>query len=204
MTTPKIEDRVSDEQDVLTTDTEEQSEPTAEAPVAGTRRRGRLPAAGLIVASVLVMASGLFAWWHASGDENIELAERRDAVLIAAKQHIVTIQSLDYRTIDEGLKNWDDITTGTLNDQIKAITGDERAYLVDQKKVTTSKVTSAAVLDLDKNTATVIASVEVTVGDDPAVGSEPVVKRNRYSADLVEVRNRWKLENIQPVPVDVP
>lgn len=203
MTTPKIEDRVSDEQQELTIEADEQAEPTEETPAADTSRRGRLPAVALLVAAVLVMGSGLFAWWQAAGDEDIARAETRDAALIAGRQHIETIQSLDYREIDKGLKAWNEITTGTMNDQIKAITEEDRKLLADQKKISTTKVIDAAVLDLEETTATVIAAVEITVADDPAANIEPTVKRNRYSAGLVLVRGSWKLENIQPVPVDL-
>lgn len=203
MTTPKIEDRVSDEQQELTIEADEQAESTEETPAAGTSRRGRLSAVALLVAAVLVMGSGLFAWWQAAGDEDIARAETRDAVLVAGRQHIETIQSLDYRELDKGLKAWNEITTGTLNDQIKAIDDEGRKLLADPRKISTGKVVDAAVLDLEETTATVIAAVEITVADDPAANIEPTIKRNRYSADLVLVRGSWKLENIQPVPVDL-
>lgn len=203
MTTPEIEDRVSDEQQVLTTDDAQQSGEPAEAPGDTAGRRRRVSMIALLVASALVMASGLFAWWQASNDDEVDRAETRDAVLIAGRQHIETMQSLDYRKVEQGLKAWDAATTGTLNDQIKAITTDEQKLLVDQKKVSTGKVVDAAVLELDKNTATVIAAVEVTVTDGADPDAEPTVKRNRFSADLVLVRGSWKLENIGQVPVDV-
>lgn len=202
MTASETEDRVSDEQQVATAETDEQTEPATEVPADTTRRR-RLSWIALLVASVLIMASGLFAWWQAAGDDEVDRAETRDAVLIAGKQHITTMQTLDYRDVEKGLKAWNAATTGSLNDSIKAIDSEEQGFLVDQKKVSVGKVVDAAVLDLDKNTATVVAAVEVTVSDDPSAGTEPTVKRNRYSADLVLVRGVWKLENIGPVPVDV-
>lgn len=202
MTSPEIEDRVSDEQQVLTTETDDESGQPEETATDGARRR-RLSLVALLAASVLIMGSGLFAWWQAAGDADTDRAETRDAVLIAGKQHIETMQSLDYREIEKGLKAWQAATTGTLNDQFKAITSEEQELLADQKKISTGKVVDAAVLDLDKNTATVIAAVEVTVSDDPAAGTEPTIKRNRFSADLVLVRGSWKLENIGQVPVDV-
>lgn len=201
MTTPEIEDRVSDEPQVLTTDIDEEVEQPTETTADPARRRLSLIA--LLVASVLIMGSGLFAWWQAAGDADTDRAETRDAALIAGKQHIETMQELDYREIEKGLEAWKAATTGTLNDQFKAITSEEQALLADQKKISTGKVVDAAVLDLETNTATVIAAVEITVSDDPAAGTEPTIKRNRFSADLVLVRGSWKLENIGQVPVDV-
>lgn len=195
MTIPETEDRVSEELD-------ESQQATTPAPPEKTGR-GRWSRIALLVASALVMASGLFAWWQASGDERADRAESRDAALIAGKQYIATMQTLDYRSVDKGVKAWKKITTGTLNDQIKAIGSEDRALLVDQKKISTGKVVDAAVIDLGKTTATVIAAVEITVSDDPSADVEPTVKRNRFSADLVLVRGTWKLENIGQVPVDV-
>lgn len=203
MTAPETEDRVSDEQDVLTTESDERA---GDEPVEATSetdgRRSMLLLVALLAASVLIMVSGLIAWAQASGDPDVDRAETRDAVLIAARQHIETIQSLDYRKVEQGLKAWKAATTGTLNDSIKGIDAEDQKLLVDQKKQSSGKVVDAAVIDLDKNTATVIAAIEVTVIDGADPDAEPTIKRNRYSADMVLVRGSWKLEDIGQVPVD--
>ncbi len=190
MTVEEIEDHVTDDQ---------APEQAIEEP-SPTRRRLRF---ALVGAAALVMLSGLFAWWQAAGDDDIARAETRDAVLITARQHIETLNSLDYRSVDEGLDAWLDATTGTLHDQLEAVGADERQLLADQKKISTGKVVDAAVLDLDDDSATVIASVEITVDDDADSAQEPTVKRNRFSADLVDVDGTWKLENLQQVAVNL-
>lgn len=67
----------------------------------------------------------------------------------------------------------------------------------------TGRVVNAAVTDLDDDTATVIAAVEVTVRDGKDADAEPTVKRNRFSADLVRAGGTWKLESLQQVAVDL-
>ncbi|MFI5430110.1 hypothetical protein [Aeromicrobium sp. UC242_57] len=157
----------------------------------------------LVVLALAVAASGLFAWRSAANDDAVALAKTRDTVLMTARQHIVTLNSLDYRKVDEGLKGWAAVTTGTLNDQLAQVDQENRQLLADQKKISVGKVIDAAVTSLDDTTATVIAAVEITVTDDAKPDAEPTVKRNRFSADLVKVKGEWKLENLQQVAVDL-
>jgi Mce-associated membrane protein len=206
--TTQIGDDVTDENqlsepvpEVAPDESESTEQPASPGWTASLSRRLRLVALGVVAA--IVMVSGLLAWWQAAGDEDLDRAETRDAVLIAGRQHIETLQSLDYRDIDEGLDAWLDVTTGTLHDQLAAVGDDDRGLLADQKKISTGHVIDAAVLDLDDDAATIIAAVEITVADDPSAGAEPTIKRNRFSADLVKVKGQWKLENIEQVAVDL-
>ncbi|MFD1826121.1 MULTISPECIES: nuclear transport factor 2 family protein [Mumia] len=161
-------------------------------------RRFVLPAA-----AALVFAVGVFLWWSAATDEQLSQAEVRDEVLIAATHHIETMNTLDYREVDAGLEAWMDVTTGTLHDQLAQVGDDERQLLADQKKISTGKVVDSAVFSLDGDTATVVASVEVTVKDDADPDAEPTLKRNRFSADAVKVGDQWLLENLQQVAVNL-
>ncbi|MCW2839000.1 MAG: hypothetical protein JWR55_483 [Aeromicrobium sp.] len=202
--TTQIGDDVTDEIEVPEAEPDESEssvQPAWPGWTASLRRRLRLVALGVVAAIVLV--SGLLAWWQAAGDGDLDRAETRDAVLIAGRQHIETLQSLDYRDIDEGLDAWLDVTTGTLHDQLAAVGDDDRGLLADQKKISTGRVIDAAVLDLDDDSATIIAAVEITVADDPSAGTEPTIKRNRFIADLVKAKGQWKLENIEQVAVDL-
>jgi len=161
-------------------------------------RRFVLPAA-----AALVFAVGAFLWWSAANDEQLSQAEVRDEVLIAATQHIETMNTLDYREVDAGIEAWMNVTTGTLHDQLAQVGDEERQLLADQKKISTGKVVDSAVFSLDGDTATVVASVEVTVKDDADPAAEPTLKRNRFSADAVKVGDEWLLENLQQVAVNL-
>lgn len=153
---------------------------------------------------VLALGSGLLAWWLAGNDETVGLAAERDSALISARSAIEVMNTLDHRDIDGGLEAWAAVSTGTLHDQLVQVGEEERQLLADQGKVSTGKVVDAAVLSLDGGSATVIASIEVTVTDPTDPASEPTIKRNRLSADLVREAGDWKLEEIGQVAVDLP
>ena len=183
-------------------DARPEAEETASSGGPERRVRRWWPAAVALLA-LLVMLAGLLSWWRASHDDGRALAQRRDAVLIAATAHIETLNSLDYQHVDKGLASWQAITTGTLHDQLAQVTADERKLLEDQKKISTGKVLDAAVFSLSDDTATVLASVEVTVRDGQDASAQPTVKRNRFSADMVDVHGKWLVENLQQVAVDI-
>ncbi|MFD1248683.1 hypothetical protein ACFQ3F_12860 [Nocardioides ginsengisoli] len=138
-----------------------------------------------------------------------ERAVLRDRVLIAARHGIETMNTLDYRDLDGGLAAWADVTTGTLHDQLVSTSKPDRALLADQHASSVGTVLDAGVVDLDHDSASVIAAVEVTVtpadepGDEPGdkAAAKPTVKRNRFAADLVKVGGRWLLESLQQVSV---
>jgi Mce-associated membrane protein len=207
-TTTQIGERVTDDEQTLVDEAVADEAAADEAAadetvVTRSALRQRLPFLVLGLVAAVVLVSGLFAWWQAAGDDDLDRAETRDAVLIAATEHIETLQSLDYRTVDKDLDSWLAATTGSLRDSLEAVSDEERRLLSDPKKISTGQVVEAAVLDVDDTSATVIAAVEITVGDDPSAGTEPVVKRNRFSAELTKVKGEWKLENIQQVAVDL-
>jgi len=166
------------------------------------RDRALLPAVAVLV-GMIVMALGLVSWWQAAHDDHAARAALRDAVLVAATQDIETMNSLDYRKVEEGLDRWRAVTTGTLHDQLTQIGADDRKLLAQQQKISTGKVVDAAVVDLGDGTATVIAAVEVTVRDGSDPAAQATVKRNRFSADLVRVGGTWKLESLDQVAVSM-
>lgn len=159
----------------------------------------------LLLGATVVLVAGLFVWWQGAHHDSaaVAKAETRDAVLIAATRHIETMNTLDYRHVDAGLKRWQRVTTGTLHDQLANVSEQDRQLLADQRKISTGKVVDAAVVDVDDDNATVLAAVEVTVRSDDGKKSEPAVKRNRYSADLVKVDGKWLLESLEQVAVSV-
>lgn len=208
-------------QDVIGQDVEEKvidsdESPTAEAAASGgdsppeddSTRSGELGRAlelGVLLLAVIALAWGVVAWVRATGHDDAEVARAalRDKVLITARSHVETLNTLDSRDLDAGLAKWEAISTGTFKDQLAATTKETRDLLADQAKISTAKVVDAGVIDLEDDAATVIAMVEVTVTDaeDPSVA--PTVKRNRFSVDLVKVGGKWLVESLLPVSVDV-
>jgi len=185
---------------VATTDAETTVTTGDGVPAGGTR--AWVPVLAALV-GVAVLAAGLLVWWRAAHDADADRAGVRDTALIAATQDIATMNTLDYRAVDAGLARWQAVTTGTLHDQLAQVGAADRKLLAQQQKISTGKVIDAAVVDLGAGTATVIASVEVTVrsGTDP--GATPTVKRNRFTADLVHTGGTWKLESLDQVAVSL-
>lgn len=175
----------------------------SEEPSTAVGIRSRWPRIVALVVAALVLCSGLFAWWQTSQDDAIAQSQTRDAVLVATTQNIKTMNTLDYRKVDAGLLAWAAVTTGTLHDQLTGISAEDRKLLADQKKISTGKVVDAAVVDLGDTSATVIASVEITVKDDAHPDAKATIKRNRFSANLTKVGGLWKLENLQQVAVNL-
>ena len=126
----------------------------------------------------------------------------RDAALLAARQDIVVLNSLDYRNVDQGLGRWLAASTGTLHASFEHITAADRKRITDAKSITTARIVEAAVVSLDatNGSATVIASVELTVT--PQSG-KAVIKRERQQADVSRVGGVWKISALQQVGVTV-
>ncbi|KQY56125.1 hypothetical protein ASD11_16820 [Aeromicrobium sp. Root495] len=165
-------------------------------------RVGPTALVGLAVAVVFGVTGGV-AWWSATSSDDLSLAQERDAVLVSAKTEIAVLNTLDYRSVAKGLKAWQSASTGTLRDQFAGISTKDQGVLADQKKISKGKVVDAAVLEVDGDSATVLAAVEVTVTDGTDPSAEPVVKRNRFSADLARSGGTWKVANLQQVAVNV-
>jgi Mce-associated membrane protein len=154
-----------------------------------------------LVAAAAIFAGYALIAWLTAGNESASFSRARDAVLLDARQDIVILNRLDYRSVDAGLKNWLAASTGDLHDQLANVTADDKKDIVAAKKTSDGKVIDAAVTELDNRagTATVIATVETTV--EPNDGTPP--KRNRFSAAMQRVGSTWKLSALQQVEVNL-
>lgn len=169
----------------------------------------RLPVVALSVSIALVVAAAAVAawfgvsWFQASNDDGLEFSGKRDEVDRVARAAIVTMNTLDYRKLDAGLASWADTTTGPLHDEIAGLTADKKKQLTDAKPVTSAKITSSAVKELDDRggKATVIAAIEKTV---QTAGGKPQPSYQRIQATLTRTGDGWKLENLGPVPYAQP
>jgi Mce-associated membrane protein len=172
-------------------------------------RVSKLPVIALSAAVALVVAAatvaGWFgiAWFQAANDDSLSFSGTRDEVDRVARAAIVTMNTLDYRKLDDGLANWADTTTGPLHDEIANLTPDKKKQLKAAKPVTSAKVTSSAVKDLDDRggKATVIAAIEKNV---QTGNGKPQPSYQRIQATLTRTKDGWKLENLGPVPYAQP
>jgi Mce-associated membrane protein len=184
------------------------------------RRRGPL----LVAVAVVVVAAGIAVWGllalvsansdldaataaaaeaddrlaEVRADDDLAFTRARDEVLAAARHAVPVMNTLDHRTLDEDLAAWAEVTTGALHDEISNLSEDHKRTLRDAKAVTTGKVRSSAVTELDdrSGTATVLAAVEKTqtTGE-----GEPTVSYLRVRAELSRTDQGWKLSNLSTV-----
>jgi Mce-associated membrane protein len=173
-----------------------------ESPVSPPSRVPVLGAIGLLVACVAFLVVGIVVHVRDSGSAPVPASTVRDAALLAARQDVVVLNSLDYRNLDQGLGRWLAASTGTLHSSFEHITAADRKRITDAKSVTTARIVEAAVVSLDaaNGSATVIASVELTVT--PPSG-KAVIKRERQQADVTRVAGVWKISALQQVGVTV-
>lgn len=168
----------------------------------------RRPRRATVLSGVFALVAAIFlvisAVVHANAQDTRSTSPTaaRDAALLAARQDIVVLNTLDYKDVDGGLSRWADATTGTLHDQLTAISDADKQVLAVSKSVTTASVLAAAVTQVDANrgAATVIASVQIVVTPD---GGKATAKRNRFSLTMAEVGEVWKIGAVQQVPVTV-
>lgn len=170
-------------------------------PVRALTGRRVIPAAALTLALV---AGGTAAWagtdWYrAAHDDSAAYAVQRDEALTAGEQAVQNLNTLDHRTVDSGLDLWESSTTGDLHKQLV----DGRTAFAKQVKsagtVTTARVLSGAVTELDERAgrARVLVALRVTVR--ASTGSTD--KDSRMLGELTRTGGRWKLSDLGQAPV---
>jgi len=198
MTSPAETDTDVDSADASETETAEAPSPRSALPTIVLSA-----AVALLVAAVAVAGWFGVAWFNAANDDGLTYSSSRDEVDRVARAAIVTMNTLDYRKLDQGLANWSDATTGALHDEITKLTAENKQQLMEAKSVTKAVVRSSAVRELDERAgkATVIAAIKTTVSTG---GGEPTDKYQRIEASLVRTDAGWKLDGIGKVPYAQP
>lgn len=165
----------------------------------------RLPQLMLTAAVALLVAAAAVAGWfgvswaRAAGDDSLEYSRARDEVNRVGQAAVVTMNTLDYRTVDQGLKAWETATTGALHNEIVQGRKTSRDAIVQAQSVTKATVLSSAVSELDARAgqASVLVALKVNVA---VKGQEPADKYMRLSGKLQRTQDGWKLYEIGQVP----
>jgi Mce-associated membrane protein len=185
---------------------EPEVEPVAETEAEEPAERGsRLPQVLLTAAVALVVAAaavaGWFgvAWFNAANDDGLEYSRVRDEVNRVGVAAVVTMNTLDYQKVDEGLKDWETATTGALHDEVLKGKATSRDAIVAAESVTVATPLSSAVSELDDRAgqASVLVALKVHV---TVKGEEPKDKFMRLAAKLQRTDDGWKLYEIGQVP----
>jgi Mce-associated membrane protein len=175
---------------VAETDADEQAVPES-----------RLPQILLTAAVALVVAAaavaGWFgvAWFNAANDDSLSYSRVRDEVNRVGVAAVVTMNTLDYRKVDEGLKDWESATTGDLHDEVVKGKKSSRDAIVAAESVTKATPLSSAVSELDDRAgqASILVALKVNV---TVKGEKPTDKYMRLAAKLQRTDDGWKLYEI--------
>ncbi|WP_326680692.1 hypothetical protein [Streptomyces sp. NBC_01237] len=159
----------------------------------------------MVAIALTVVAAGAAGWggwsrYDAVHDDSAAYAQARDDALAAGEQAVQNMNTLDHQKLEQGLDSWESSTTGDLHKQLI----DGRDEFVKQiqaaKTVSTAKVLSGAVTELDDRAgrAGVMVALRVTV---TAPKGEPAVKESRMLGQLTRTSQGWKLSALGQAPV---
>lgn len=164
--------------------------------------RNPLVTAAAALTVVAAVAAGWGGWqrYDATHDDAASYAQARDDALAAGEQAVQNMNTLDHRTLEKGLDRWEESTTGDLHTQL--VEGREAfaEQIEAAKTVSTARVLSGAVTELDERAgrAGVMVALRVTV---TAPKGRPAVKESRMLGTLTRTSEGWKLSALGQAPV---
>jgi Mce-associated membrane protein len=161
-----------------------------------------LRATALVLA---VLAAGFAAWsgwsWYSAAQAGpAAAAQLRDQVLQAGEQAVQNFNTLDYRTVGQGLRLWEQSSTGALHSEITSGAAQFEQQIKQAKTITTAKILDGALTSLNAHagTAAIIVAVQLTVVRPHAAES---VKQTRLDGVLTRTAAGWKLSALSQAPV---
>lgn len=165
-------------------------------------RRARPLTAAALALTVIAAGFAVWAgssWYGAAHEDSLAFARTRDRALAAGEQGVQNLNTLDWATVDRGLDTWLDSTTGDLHDQLAQGRAAFRKQVEQARTVTTAKILSAAVTELDDRAgrASVMVAVRITVRPDKG---KPADKDSRMLAQLTRAQGGWKLSGLGQAP----
>lgn len=151
-----------------------------------------------VIAAVCAAWFG-WSWYSAAHDDSLAFSRSRDSALRAGEQGVLNMNTLDYRSFDQGLDRWVNSTTGDLQQSISQGRAQFQSQVQQAKTITTAKLLAGGVVELDNRAgkATVIVAVQITVT--PQTG-QPVTKQSRMLAQLARTPEGWKLSALGQAP----
>jgi len=167
----------------------------------GTRIRGPLLAAAAALAIAVVAAAWFgWSWYRAANAARRAYSRARDQALQAGEQAVQNFNTLDYRSLGQGLGLWQSSSTGTLHTEITRGQAQFEQAVRRARTVTTAQVLDAALTSLHQQagTANIIVALQITVK--PQTGAA-TTKQSRLAGALVRTASGWKLSALAQVPV---
>nr|WP_232792247.1 hypothetical protein [Actinacidiphila yeochonensis] len=171
-----------------------------EREAARSRRPLLLAALALVLAAVVAAGWTGVSWYAAAHDDDTAFARTRDTVLAAGEQAVQNMNTLDHAHVAQGLAVWEASTTGDLHTQLVQGRADFEKQVEAAGTVSTARVLSGAVTELDTRTgkASVMVALRITV---KASTGTPAVKESRLLGDLTRTASGWKLSALGQAPM---
>lgn len=153
-----------------------------------------------VLAVVAVAGAGWFglSWYRAAHDKSLAVGMERDAALRDAQRAVLTLNTLNYRQVQDGLTLWEQSTTGSLLNQLRTNRESYARAITESETVSSAKLLDAAVASLDQRagTALVFAGVDVT---SQLEQSNPGCVHRRVRLEMIRVGADWKVGMLDPV-----
>jgi Mce-associated membrane protein len=172
----------------------------AEGAGAGFQRYLLLGSAGLAAAALIVAGVFGIQWWAASADDNLALAQARDAVIKSGTNAVHAFIDADYTQVDAYFQRQLEIADPAFQEQLKASQTATREGLIDSKtKITDTTVEDIGVEELNDHDgkATFLAAVSYVVNHE---GQQPAPKLQRLEVGMTRTARDWKVTGIESVP----
>ncbi|MFD2473567.1 hypothetical protein [Amycolatopsis silviterrae] len=162
------------------------------------RRNLRKLAAGAVVGVLIVALIAFGTVWYLRIHAADADAQRRTAVLDAARQSAVNITSIDKNAAQQGIQRIVDGATGEFKDQFSQQANAYQQMLASSQVVSAGKVAEAGIVELTGDRAVVLAAATATVKNKDAPAGEQRVYRMRLT--LQDESGRWLVSKLEFVP----
>ncbi|MGY1986706.1 hypothetical protein ACI792_10805 [Blastococcus sp. SYSU DS0669] len=147
--------------------------------------------AGLLV---LLVAALAFLWSTRAEPSSIRTDDYVDA-LQAARAHVVDLTSFDHVTLDEDIRQIEQVATGELGEETIAQLEARRQQIVESEAVVSTEVVGAGVTRADEDEAAALLVIESTQKSN--VDEQAQLLRYRIEVELTKVDGRWLLSAIR-------
>ncbi|MGH3853801.1 MAG: hypothetical protein ACRDR6_09930 [Pseudonocardiaceae bacterium] len=157
----------------------------------------------LVVTVMAVLACGAagwfgVSWYRVAHDKSFALGMDRDAVLRDAQRATLTLNTLDYRRVQDGLTLWEQSAAGSLLTLLRTNRDTYARAITDSQTMISARVLDAAVASLDERSgiARVFVGVDVTSQSEQG---DPSCTQRRVGLEMIRAGDAWKVGALAPV-----
>lgn len=150
----------------------------------------------LVLACACVFGGVLAVQQHREDERAQAEQERYGAVLAAARDEVEAFINIDYRDAQQSIDAVAAGATGDLADRYDSSTEGVVKLLQHEQSVMDGDVLWAGVVDLDADSATVLAATTGTVSNQ-STGNQRVARYFRLKLDLEKVGDTWLTSNLE-------